>query len=107
MALTQQQRAEIKAAFKKIKSKPLPKPKVVADDLGPIRDADVHVSRVDPNGQGQARVVQVRRPEWVTINFDALDQQMRASQRAFETTERRQRRDYLDPYGIGLYGPNE
>ncbi len=109
MALTAKDRAEIEAAYEEVFGrKPLRKPKVVArNDLGTIRDADVPVSRADPNTNGQARVVQVRRPDWVTINFEALDQQMRATHRAYDAAERRQRRDELDPFGLGHWGPND
>jgi hypothetical protein len=45
---------------------PVPKPKVVTrDGVGTIRDADVHISRADPNAiDGQERKVEVRRPEY-------------------------------------------
>jgi hypothetical protein len=81
----------------------LPKPKVVTrDDLGNIRDADVHVSRADPNSaSGQDKVVEVRRPDWVTVNIPAWEQQQ-AEKRA-----EREWRHNLDPYKLGLYGPTD
>jgi hypothetical protein len=80
----------------------LPRPKVVTrDDLGTIRDADVHVSRADPNTGGKDKVVEVRRPDYVTINIAAWEQQQ-ADKRA----EREWRRS-LDPCKLGLYGPTD
>jgi hypothetical protein len=44
---------------------PRKRPRVVArDDAGIVRDADVHVSRADPNADGQERMVEVRRAEY-------------------------------------------
>ncbi len=100
MALTPEQEAEIERDVEEIIGRrPLPKPKVVArNDLGPIRDADVHVSRADPNSGGEARVVQVRRPEWCTINLEAYEQQQRVRERAFDDTEQA-RIDELNQWG--------
>jgi hypothetical protein len=80
---------------------PVPKPKVVTrSDVGTIRDADVHVSRADPNAvDGQEMKVEVRRPDWVKINMAAYE-----AQRADEAADRRRDRE-LDPYKLGLYGP--
>lgn len=79
--------------------KPMPKPKVVArNDLGEIRDADVHVSRADPNASGKAEVVNVRRPEYVTVNMWQYECQQ--AEKAWDRIYRRQ----LDPYRLGLYG---
>jgi hypothetical protein len=44
---------------------PRKRPRVVArGDVGIVRDADVRVSRADPNADGQERMVEVRRPEY-------------------------------------------
>ena len=82
---------------------PMAKPKVVTrNDVGTIRDADVHVSRADPNAMdGQEMVVQVRRPDWVKIDMEAY-----AQQRADEAADRRRDRE-LDPFKLGLYGPTD
>jgi hypothetical protein len=63
MALTREQETLI---FELLGMNVLPRPKVVTrDDLGTIRDADVHVSRADPNtASGQDKVVEVRRPDY-------------------------------------------
>jgi hypothetical protein len=100
MALTAEQKKMILELFG---DNFLPKPKVVTrDDLGNIRDADVHVSRADPNtASGQDKVVAVRRPDYVTVNIPAWEQQQ-ADKRA----EREWRRN-LDPYKLGLYGPTD
>jgi hypothetical protein len=99
--MTPERKAEIDAAVEEILGpKPLPKPKVVTrDDLGTVRDADVHVSRVDPNTSGDNRVIEVRRPDYVTINIPEWERQQ-----AEKLEERRERRR-LDPCRLGLYGP--
>ena len=81
----------------------LPKPKVVTrDDLGTIRDADVHVSRADPNtASGQDKVVEVRRPDYVTINVAEWERQQEDKR-----ADREWRRN-LDPYKLGIYGPTD
>jgi hypothetical protein len=50
---------------------PTPRPKVVArSDLGIVRDADVHISRADPNAaDGRDRTVEVRRPDYLTVDM--------------------------------------
>jgi hypothetical protein len=81
----------------------MPKPKVVTrDDLGTIRDADVHVSRTDPNAaDGHHRTIEVRRPDYVTINVAEWERQQRD-----KLEERRWRRS-LDPCRLGIYGPTD
>ena len=99
--MTPERRAEIEAALEEILGpKPLPKPKVVTrNDVGTIRDADVHVSRADVNACAHDEVIHVRRADWVTVNMAAYEQQQ-----AERTAERRRRRE-LDVYRLGLYGP--
>lgn len=100
MALTTEQKTMILELFG---DTVLPRPKVVTrDDLGTVRDADVHVSRTDPNtASGQDKVVEVRRPDYVTINIPEWERQQ-----ADKREERRWRRN-LDPYRLGLYGPTD
>jgi len=81
---------------------PMPKPKVVVrDDLGTVRDADVHVSRADPNADGTDKVVPVRRPDWVTINFAEYERQREVDE-AWKAYMRS-----LDPFRMGLYEMDE
>jgi hypothetical protein len=102
MAITPERKAEIIAALEK-KCGPLPKvmPKVVTrEDAGTIRDADVAVSRADKNyPNSDEGIVRVRRPEYVTINIAAWEEQQR-----WKAEDRRRRRE-LDPFRIGHWGP--
>jgi hypothetical protein len=100
MVLTREQETLI---FELLGMNVLPRPKVVTrDDLGTIRDADVHVSRADPNtASGQDKVVEVRRPDYVTINIPEWERQQE------EKRQERQWRHNLDPYKLGLYGPTD
>jgi hypothetical protein len=78
------------------------KPKAVVADGVAVRDADVRVSRADPNAvEGTDRVVEVRRVDWVTVDMEAYERQQ--AQRAAERAQRRA----IDPCGLGLYGPVE
>jgi hypothetical protein len=100
--MTPERKAEILAEIEQIIGpSPRRKPKVVArDDLGTVRDADVLVSRADPNAvDGQPTEVQVRRPDWVTVNMQAYEEQV-----ADEAARRKYMRS-LDPARWGLYGP--
>jgi len=102
MSITPQRKAEIIAALEK-KCGPLPKvmPKVVTrEDAGTIRDADVAVSRADKNyPNSDEGFVRVRRPDYVTINIAAWEEQQRWKR------EDRQRRRELDPFRLGHWGP--
>jgi hypothetical protein len=100
MALTTEQKTLI---FELLGETVLPRPKVVTrDDLGTVRDADVHVSRADPNtANGQDKVVEVRRSDFVTINIPEWERQQE------EKREERRWRRNLDPYRLGLYGPTD
>ncbi len=110
MAMTPQEEAdfelELEAVYEEICNRRR-KPKVVTrDDVGTIRDADVRVSSADFNSRdGQARVVQVRRPDFVTVNMAAYDALWEARQ-ADRQAERAASRE-LDPYRTGLYGPTD
>lgn len=100
--LTPQEEAEIDANLERLWGPiPIPKPKVVKreDIPEPVRDADVHVSKADVNTEGTDRVVEVRRPDYVTINIPAWEEQQ-----AWKQEEKRRRRE-LDPYRLGLWGP--
>jgi hypothetical protein len=99
MPVTPERLAEIKADLEEILGPtPLPKPKVVIEEDVLVRDADVHVSRADANSKGRDEVVQVRRPDWVTIDLAAYGRQ------CAERAEERRRRRELDPCRLGLYG---
>ena len=104
--LTPEKKAEIDARMKprleRLKSKP--KPKVVAVDGAVIRDADVIVSRADPNARhGVTEVVSVRRPEYVTINMPLAEAQWWSGVRA-QAADRQRRRE-ADPFRLGHWGP--
>jgi hypothetical protein len=105
--MTPERKAEVDAEAERILEEvlgplPMPKPNVVTrDDLGTVRDADVHVSRADPNADGTDKVVPVRRPDWVAINYAAYE-----AQRADKAAWRRYIRG-LDPYRLNLYGSEE
>ena len=98
---TPEKRAEIDAALEEILGPvPLPRPKAVVVKDQVVRDADVHVSKADRNySTSTDGAVAVRRPDYVTINMAAYEEQ-----RAERAEERRRRRE-LDPYRLGLYGP--
>jgi hypothetical protein len=101
--LTPERKAEIRAIVENCVGRfRMPRPKVVTrNDVGTIRDADVHVSRADPNAKasGQDKVVEVRRPDYVTVNIPEWERQQE---------EKRAEREYqrsLDPYNYGHFGP--
>lgn len=101
--ITPERKAELEAELDELFGlvPTLPKPKVITrDDRGTIRDADVHVSRADPNAAEDAdRVVQVRRDDWVTIDDAAALRQF------WDREAARRRARELDPFRMGLYGP--
>ena len=100
MAVTPERKAELIAQLEEIIGPtPVERPKVVTRDSEVIRDADPHVSKVDPNyARSNEGVVRVRRKDFVTIRMDLYEEQMREKQEA-----RRQRRQ-LDPYRLGHWG---
>jgi hypothetical protein len=98
MAIPPKGKAEVDAMMDEIFGPmPLPKPKAVVVEDRIVRDADVDVSRADKNYRGET--VQVRRPDYVTIDMAAYEAQQR-----WKAEERRQRK-LLDPDRLGLYGP--
>lgn len=101
MSLSLERKAEIKAALDEIFGPP-PKPrlKAVTREGAVIRDADVLVSRSDPNAQGADQVVAVRREDWVAIDMPRAMEQWEARQA--EREERRRMRK-ADP--LGIWGP--
>ena len=74
---------------------PRPRPKAVVREHAVVRDADVSVSRADPNAGGVARVVSVRRDDWVTVNMAEYERQRAERERDGEHLRR------LDPFGLG------
>jgi hypothetical protein len=108
MPVTPERRAELKAMIEKAIGGPLPRvtrPKVVASKIEEeekseiVRDADVKVSAVDPNHDGDGGEVRVRRNEFVTVRMDLWEEQQRQKR-----AERRHRRQ-LDPCRLGHWGP--
>jgi hypothetical protein len=101
MAVTPERKAELIAALEElIGQRPMPRPKVVTRDNDVVRDADSHVSRVDPNyASSEQGAVRVRRSDFVTIRMDLWEEQRR------QRREERLRRRALDPCRLGLYGP--
>jgi hypothetical protein len=106
MAVTPERRAELKAMLEEVMG-PCPRttrPKVVASKIEGqaeiVRDADVKVSKVDPNYPRSERgEVRVRRADFVTINMQAYEEQQRQ-----RWEDRRQRRA-IDPARMGHWGP--
>jgi hypothetical protein len=97
MAMTS---AQIQAWLDEIEGIRSGKPKVVVKENQVVRDADPHVSRIDPNyPKSDEGVVRVRRNDWVTIRMDLWEEQQR--QKRAEKLHRRQ----LDPYRLGHWGP--
>jgi hypothetical protein len=99
MSITPERQAEIDAMMEEICGPmPMPKPKAVVVEDKVVRDADVKVSEKDKNYRGSG-VVQVRRPEWVTVNMAAYEEQQR-----WKAEEKRRRKEF-DPCRQGLWGP--
>src|SRR5215467_13808451 len=100
MAVTPERKAELIAALEElIGPKRMARPKVVVRENDVVRDADPHVSRADPNYAGSdGGVVRVRRNDFVTINMEVWQEQMR------QKTEHRRLRRALDPYRLGHWG---
>jgi hypothetical protein len=108
MAISPERDAELEAMAKEIirdlkgvaSSKITTRPKVVAKEDQIIRDANVSVSKADKNfPASDDGMVQVRRPDYVTINIPLWEEQQE---------EKRRYKRYLrelDPCRLGLYGP--
>lgn len=96
--MTPERKAEIRALLNPAPQPP--RPKVVTSNGEVIRDAVVKVAPEDPNAKARNdRVVSVRRPDFVTINIAAWEEQQR-----WKAEDRQRRRD-LDPFRIGHWGP--
>ena len=99
MSVDPKKTAELVALMEKalgLTPKPKPKPKVVTNEDGVVRDADVRVSPDDPNyGRSDEGFVRVRRKDFVTINMDLYEAQQR------EKAAARRYRRALDPYRLG------
>src|SRR5262245_14495748 len=102
MAVSPERVAEIVALLEKalsLKPKPKPKPKVVTSGAEVVRDADVLVSKNDPNYPGSEEgVIRVRRTDFVTLRMDLWEEQQR------QRSEERVRRRALDPCRLGHWG---
>jgi hypothetical protein len=104
MSVTPEKQAEINAEVEEFfrdyygEREPKPKAVVVKDQV--VRDADVPVSRADKNAPARddQGFVVVRRPDYVTINMEAWEEQQR-----WKREDRRRRRE-LDPFRIGHWG---
>jgi hypothetical protein len=107
MTISPERMAEIQAILDEIIGpRPKPKPKVVVSDGVPVRDADVIVSRADPNSRyGTVETVSVRRPDWTTINMQQAEARWWDNIRARETDRRRRRE--ADPFGLGHWGSHD
>jgi hypothetical protein len=90
--------AEVEEFFRDFYGERSPKPKAVVVKDQIVRDADVPVSRIDPN-RSDDMFVRVRRPDYVTIDMPAYEEQQRWK------AEARRRNRELDPNRLGLYGP--
>ena len=107
--MTPERKAELDAAVEEILGPPpkrlKPKPKVVISDGVPVRDADVVVSRADPNARhGAVETVKVRRADRVTIDQAQAEAQWQDRQRS-QAADRQRRRD-ADPFNLGHWGPS-
>jgi hypothetical protein len=81
---------------------PNPKPKVVVNEDGVVRDADVRVSPADPNyAESNEGTVRVRRNDFVTVNMELYE-----AQQAAKREDRRMRRA-IDPFRLGHWDEPE
>ena len=103
MAISPKREAELSAVAKEFLRDyyhTVPKPKAVVVEDQVVRDADVEVSKSDKNSpMGDDKVVRVRRPDYVTINMEAYEEQQ-----AEKARYKRYLRE-LDPCRLGIYGP--
>ena len=99
MSVSPERVAELVALMEKalgLTPKPKPKAKAVTNEGEVVRDADVRVSPADPNYHNSSEgVVQVRRNDFVKINMELYEAQMR------EKREDRLRRRVIDPFRLG------
>jgi hypothetical protein len=102
MTVTPERKAELIAQLEEIIGHKRIRPKVVASETNVVRDADVKVSKADPNyAKSEKGVVRVRRSDFVTIRMDLYEQQMR------QKAEDRLHRRMIDPYRLGHWGPED
>jgi hypothetical protein len=103
MAVSPERVAEIVGLLEQalgLAPKPKLKLKVVTSEAVIVRDADVLVSKSDPNFPGSKDgAVSVRRTDFVTLRMDLYEEQQR------QRREDRLRRRALDPCRLGLWGP--
>jgi hypothetical protein len=101
MSISPERKAELLAEVRKIIErnsgpKPKPRPKVVTSENEVVRDADVAVSKADPNyARSDEGIVKVRRSNFVTVRMDLWEEQQRQKRE-----DRRHRRD-IDPARLG------
>jgi hypothetical protein len=102
MTVTPERKAELIAELEEIIGHRMDRPKVVASETNVVRDADVKVSKADPNyAKSEEGMVKVRRSDFVVIRMDLYEEQMRQ-----KAEDRRQRR-MIDPYRLGHWGPDD
>ena len=107
MSVSPERVAELVALFEKAlgltpKPKPKAKAKAVVNEGEVVRDADVKVSPADPNYRNSNEgVVSVRRNDFVKINMELYEAQMR------EKREDRLRRRAIDPFRLGHWDEPE
>src|ERR1700722_6522026 len=126
MSLTPDRKALLKSRVAPLPGPPpIPKPKVVVRDDAGVRDAEVSVSRADPNSNGKAAVVEGKAEppkflktelkqgngkgpggvEYVTINMAAYETQREVD--AWARAADRAHRQACDPFNYGHWGPFE
>lgn len=102
MGVSPERVAEIVALLEQalgLTPKPKPKPKVVTSAAKVVRDADVLVSKSDPNfAASEDGVVRVRRSDFVMLRMDLYEEQQ------CQRREDRVRRKALDPCRLGHWG---
>ena len=102
MAVTPERKAELIAELEEIIGHRMSKPKVVASETNVVRDADVKVSKADPNyPKSEEGVVRVRRNDFVTVRIDLWEEQQR------QKAEDRRHRKMIDPCRLGIWDNDE
>lgn len=104
--VSEERRAELLALLEEelglVPPRKKPAVKVVVEEAEVVRDADVRVSRSDPNYPGSDEgVVRVRRNDFVTIRMDLWEEQQRMKR------EDRLRRREIDPFRMGHWNEPE
>jgi hypothetical protein len=85
-------------AYRDAKARQSARPKVVAEAGKVVGEAEVRVSEADPNYRPQAP-----RPGFVTVNVEVAER-MWLADRA-QAREEAEHRRWLDPVGLGHWGP--